>query len=84
MPLMAGMPGLFWVSGGDERCVRGRSAHHGELALPQELGRTRGEARGLSLTGVPCEREILTPTGGEDGWARQGSAIGGAHQVQIC
>ena len=35
--------------------------------------------RELLLTGVPCEREILTPTGGEDGWARQGCAIGGAY-----
>ena len=54
-------PGLFWVSGGDERCVRGRSAHHGELALPPGSGRrTRGEARGLSLTGVPKTSGVFT------------------------
>ena len=29
-------------SGGDERCVRGRSAHHGELALPPGRGGGRG------------------------------------------
>ena len=38
------------------------------------LWRTRGEARGLSLTGVP--KSLHT----RRGWARRGDAVAGAHQ----
>lgn len=50
-------------------------SHWNRLSLARKEGRTRGGARGLSLTGVPR----VGKTVGHDGVAR-----GGAHQVQIC
>ena len=92
MPLMAGSPGLSLpkgggcsggvavrlYSGGDERCARGRGAHQRGLCTSLKVRRTRGEARGLSLTGVPKTRGVsIRKYCRGDGWARQGSATEG-------